>query len=126
MTTTMTTTKALHLKAMNRLASTEYADGTYDIDTLSVCEFSNGYQVTFCNEGDDYSDESYEFLSAMFAEMSSDGITYLGKFGGAPEVSWHFESREMAVKMAKKFNQISVWDWKHCEEIPTGGTGKRG
>ena len=89
-------------------------------------EFSTGYQVTFSQIGDAYTDDEYEFLVAMFREMSSDGAVYAGKFGGYPEISFHFSNRDLAVKLAKKFNQYSVWNWKIYDNLITGGTGIRG
>ena len=125
MTTTTKSIKALHLEAMEALSSDLFEDGTYNLKTLEACSFDKGFQVTFCNEGDNCTDEKYAFLCSMFSELSCDGETYLGKFGGAPEVSWRFESKKLAKRLARAFNQISIWDWKHSKEIKTGGTGKR-
>ena len=125
MTTTIKTAKTLHNEAIEKLSSDLFSDGTYDIDTCESVEFNKGYQVTFWNIGDDYSDERYDYLVSLFTELSMDGKTYLGKFDGSAEISWRFSNKKLAKKYAKLFNQISIWDWKHCEEIKTGGTGKR-
>lgn len=101
-----------------------FEDGTYNFETLEAVSFDKGYQVTFCQVGDNYSDEEIMWLCSIFAEMSDDGKIYCGVFGN-PEISFHFSDRELAIRMAKKFNQISVWDWKAMDEIKTGGTGKR-
>lgn len=122
MTTAIKTTKALHEEILHKLASFE--DGTYNLETLEAVEFNKGYQVTFCQVGDNYSDDDYDFLVSMFTEVSSDGIVYAGVFGN-PEISFHFANLETAIRYAKKFNQISVWDWKNGCEIKTGGTGAR-
>lgn len=123
MTTTEMTAKALHETAIARLASDLFADGTYNLNTLTAVEFNSGYQVSFCNIGDDYTEDDYEFISAMFSEASSDGIAYAGKFDGTAEVSFHFANKLTAIKYAKMFNQISIWDWSAMDEIKTGGTG---
>lgn len=120
----MTTTKDLHTTAINNLTALE--DGTYDLATLTPVSFNHGYQVTFCQIGDDYTADDYEFMVAMFSEVSEDGKTYVGKFEGSAEVSFLFADKLTAIKYAKMFNQVSVWDWKNCEEIKTGGTGRRG
>ena len=125
MTTTTTSTKALHAEAIRKLSSDSFADGTYNLNTLEAVEIDHGYQVTFCQVGDNYSDDDYDFITAMFLEVSEDGIVYGGKFDGCAEISFLFTSKLTAVKYAKMFNQISIWDWKNCEEIKTGGTGKR-
>ena len=125
MTTTTNTIKALHETMIAQLTSPVYPDGTYNLETMKAVDFDHGYQVTFCQVGDDYTDDDYEFLCAMFSEVSSDGIVYAGKFGGTPEVSFHFTSCENAIKYAEMFNQVSIWDWKNADEIKTGGTGAR-
>ena len=126
MTTTIkTTTKALHEALICKLSSDDFTSGTYNLNTLETVEFSRGYQVSFCCIGDNYTDEEYGFINAMFAELSSDGIAYAGKFEGTPEVSYHISNKKTAIRLAKKFNQISIWDWKNGDTIETGGTGIR-
>ena len=125
MITTTKSTKALHEELLAKLNSEEYSDGTYNLETLEPVDFSNGYQVTFCQVGDNYTEDEYDFLVAMFAEVSTDGIVYAGKFGGEPEISFHFSNFDMAVRYAKKFNQVSIWNWKFEHEYITGGTGRR-
>lgn len=120
-----TKTQSEHKSAIVKLSDKSYNDGTYDVSTLKPVDFKDGFQVTFCQIGDDYSDEEYSKLVNEFYDLSTDRKTYAGKFGGAPEVSFHFANREDAVRMAKKYNQISVWDWSMMDEITTGGTGRR-
>ena len=117
------TTKNLHSELIAKLATFE--DGTYNLNTLETVEFNHGFQVTFCQIGDNYTDDDYEFIVEMFREMSEDGVVYLGKFEGSAEISFLFTDKLTAIKYAKMFNQISIWDWKNSEEIKTGGTGKR-
>ena len=124
MTTTTTSTKAIHEAKIAALSASTYEDGTYDLDTMTTVEFEAGYQVSFCQIGDDYTDDDYEFLVAMFKEVS-DGTVYAGKFECTPEISFHFTSKALAIAYAKKFNQISIWDWSKGDQILTGGTGTR-
>lgn len=119
-----------HKDAVKELSDTDkYEDGTYDVKTLKPVEFEDGYQVTFWQIGDGYSDEEYAMLSDMMSEKSSDGKVYAGAFtdGGvrAPEISWHFADRGRAIAIAKKYNQVSIWDWSIMDAIETGGTGRR-
>lgn len=125
MTTTATTTKALHAEAVEKLASPVFPDGTYNLKTLEAVSFNKGYQVSFCNVGDDYTADDYEFIVAMFTEISVDGVAYLGKFDGCSEISFHIMNKGTAIKYAKMFNQISVFDWSAMDCIPTGGTGRK-
>lgn len=118
-------TQAFHASRVAELNSFKYSDGTYDLGTMTPIEYSSGYQVTFSQIGDNYSAEDYAGKVNEFLKYSSDGKTLAGKFEGTPEVSFHVNSRSQAVKLAKKYNQISIWDWGKCDEIKTGGTGRR-
>ena len=113
------------------LENKTYSEGTYDIDTLAPVTYKEGYSVSFCQLGDKYLDEEYNELIAKFLAHSSDGKASLGKFEGTPELSFHVLSKREAIKLAKEFNQISIWDWEKGNkdwrkgEIYTGGTGRR-
>lgn len=121
-----TSTQAFHARQVETLRSDVYPDyKTYDLSTLTVKEYSSGYQVTFSQIGDSYTGEEYADKVNEFLKASSDGVTSAGKFEGTPEVSFHVNSRASAVRLAKKYNQISVWDWENQVEIQTGGTGRR-
>ena len=132
--------------ARSKLAA--YPDGTYNAKTLEEASYDNGYQVTYCQIGDDYSDEEHEALMREFLLHTDDNAVSLGKFEGEPEHSFHFKSKKEAIEFAKEYNQISIWDWAQnqraleCEQkygiddprtieawnkcsIDTGGTGRR-
>ena len=119
-----TTTKTLHESLLKELASYIYADGTYNLETMEPVEFDDGYQVTFCQIGAEYTEESYDSLVTLFRETADDGNVYAGKFEGEPEISFHFADKDTAILYAKVFNQISIWSWKDADEIKTGGTGR--
>lgn len=114
-----------HKQAVEELSKDKYPDGTYDISNYKPVEYNDGYQVTFCQIGDNYSAKEYDDRVNEFRAMSSDGRVSAGKFESTPEISFHVSSREEAIKLAQKYNQISIWDWKNCNEIKTGGTGRR-
>ena len=114
-----------HQTQIQRLSGDEYPDGTYNVDTLTPVDYSDGFQVTFCQIGDNYNDSEYAALVERFRGASSDGIVSAGKFEGTPEISFHVSSREVAEQLAREFNQISIWDWNACDSIDTGGTGRR-
>lgn len=115
----------VHKAAVAQLSGSEYGDGTYDINTMQQVDYPSGYQVTFSQIGDNYSDSEYAEKVSEFMKVSSDGKVLAGKFEGTPEISFHTNSKSSAIKLAKKYNQISIWDWGNCDEIKTGGTGKR-
>ena len=114
-----------HTEQINRLETGAYEDGTYNLDTLEQISYDYGYQVTFCQIGDNYTADEYADKCNEFIAVSSDGVVSAGKFEGTPEVSFHVSDLNIAVSLAKKYNQISIWDWAGIDEIGTGGTGKR-
>lgn len=123
-------TQGFHANQIKKLENDSYEDGTYNISTLEMVQYSHGYQVTFCQIGDDYSATEYADLCNEFLSVSSDGIISAGKFGGTPEVSFNVADLDTAIQLAKKYNQISIWDWAEFErsgngEMLTGGTGER-
>ena len=124
-------TQEQHSNAIKELSKDKYEDGTYDVRTYKLVEYSKGYQVTFCQIGDNYSAKEYDNKVNEFLSLSSDGRVSAGKFEGTPEISFNVTDRDTAISLAKKYNQISVWDWEEGNkdwrkgEIKTGGTGKR-
>lgn len=118
-------TQAFHKRQIQTLDGDSYPDGTYNLETLTTVEYDSGYQVTFCQIGDDYTDTEYADRVNEFLAVSSDGITSAGKFGGTPEVSFNVPDRETAIALGKKYNQNSVLEWSTMDFILTGGTGRR-
>ena len=114
-----------HTEKIAKLRSKKYGDGTYDLDTLDQISYNKGYQVTFSQIGDKYTRREYADRVNEFLAKSSDGKSSAGKFDGEPEVSFHVNSKREAMRLARKYNQISIWDWKNEVEIETGGTGRR-
>ena len=135
-------------KALDRASSDRFVEGTYNAETLEPVSYDSGYQVTYFQIGDSYTENEHNELIRRFISHTDDGIVSLGKFEGAPELSFHFGSKRDAIRFAEEFNQISIWDWEQnkkaleCErkygendprtieawlkcEINTGGTGRR-
>lgn len=101
---------------VKELGSSKYEDGTYNINSKESVNFENGFQATFQQLGDKYSDKEFGDLVKKYSEMT-DGKVYAGKFGGSPEISFHFDNEEDAIKICNEFNQVSYWDWKNMKEI---------
>lgn len=118
-------TQSIHQSQVDKLAGSEYDNGTYDLATLKPVEYAKGYQTTFCQIGDDYSAKEYADKVNEFLSVSSDGKSCAGKFEGTPEISWNIPDKKTAIELAQKYNQKSIWDWENGEEIDTGGTGER-
>jgi len=118
-------TQGQHKAQLKALKSPSYEDGTYEIGSLTPVDYDSGFQVTFSQKWDRYSNEEYAQKVNEFLAVSSDGKVLAGKFENHPEVSFHVNSKATAKKLAQKYNQISIWDWKNGCEIKTGGTGSR-
>lgn len=101
---------------IEELKSDRYEDGTYDIDTKESVNFNSGYQATFQQLNDKYTDKEFGELVKKYAD-STDGKVYAGKFGGSPEISFHFENEKDALEICKKYNQVSYWNWETMEEV---------
>ena len=113
--------KERHDSAINRLNGSSYGSGTYDVDTLKLVEYGDGYQVTFCQIGDNYDSNTYYNLCKEFLKYSSDNRVCAGKFEGTPEISFNVKDKNVAIYLAQK----SIWDWANADEIKTGGNGRR-
>lgn len=101
---------------LKELEDDKFEDGTYDINTKQSVEFDSGYQATFQQLNDKYTDAEFGDLVKKYAD-STDGKVYAGKFGGSPEISFHFENEKDALEICKKYNQVSYWDWNTMSEI---------
>lgn len=121
-------------ESMKRLSSDEFKDGTYEAETLTPVYYDKGFQTSFSQIGDNYLAEEFNGYVARFLAKTIDGKASLGKFKGAPELSFNIKSRAEAIKLAKEFNQESILDWEAKAKYPddpekwfiaTGGTGRR-
>lgn len=117
--------KERHDGIIKRLSEDTYPSGTYDMETLKQINYNEGYQVTFSQIGDNYSNDEYYSLCKEFLKFSIDGKVCAGKFEGTPEVSFNVKDKDTAIALAQKYNQISIWDWRNADEIKTGGRGRR-
>ena len=118
-------TLAYHKRMVVEVDKDKYPDyNTYDIATLKTVSYDRGYQVTFWCKGDNYSPSEYAGLVNEFLRHVPGHVTNVGKYEGA-EISFRVMDKRTALRLARKYNQISVWDWEKEEEISTGGTGRR-
>lgn len=91
------------------------AEGTYNLETGEPISYDSGYQVSFQQTSDTYTDEEYD---AKVAEMidRTGSIAHGGVFG-EPEMSFHTDSIDEAMAIAKDYNQHSIFDWGNGELI---------
>lgn len=116
-----TKTKSDYDKDLRNISSK--AEGTYDLSTGNSKSYQDGYQVTFSMTNMDFDDDTYKSLIEKF-KTHDHGTVDAGNFDGYSEVSFNVTDIKKAAKLAAKYNQISIWDWKNGKVIPTNGTGK--
>lgn len=116
------TTRSDYESQLSKISSIK-EDGTFDLATGKMKEYQDGYQVTFSMTEMGFSDDEYVKLVEQF-KQADHGTVDAGKFGGESEISFNVTDIKKAGKLAYKYNQISIWDWKNNREIKTGGTGK--
>lgn len=98
-------------------------DGTYDLKTGNPVSFENGFQVSFQEytterpgHGAYIDDDEYDRrVDALSAELGAK--PNLARFG-EPEISFHVDSLEKALEVARRHNQESVFDWSTFKCIP--------
>ena len=110
-------------KRRDALAHKLTEDGTYDLTTGDPVSFESGFQVSFQEEtterkghaayiDDDEYDRKVEALSAELKAKPN-----LARFG-EPELSFHVDSLEKALEVARRHNQESIFDWSTFKCIP--------
>lgn len=90
--------------------------GTFDLISGKPVHHSSGYQVSFqeattesADHGSYIPDEEYDRkVEALKKEL--DSKPDLGRFG-EPEISFHVDSYDKAMEVARRFNQESIYDW---------------
>lgn len=103
------------------------SDGTFDFETGKPKDYPDGYSVSF-HQNEPNADGSYKSDYGRYSDEDYDknvkdlvsetgGELNIGYFAGTPEVSVWVKDRKMAVKMMKKHNQHSIWDWKKGDVI---------
>ena len=91
--------------------------GTYDIETGEAVDFKGkGYSVSFEQTGVQLNDDEY-LAKINECRGRCDGNVYFGKYGGTPEVSFHTDDINEAMKIMKENNQYSIYDIANDTEI---------
>lgn len=114
---------ANYRKRRDALAHKLTEDGTYELTTGDPVSFESGFQVSFQEEtterkghaayiDDDEYDRKVEALSAELKAKPN-----LARFG-EPELSFHVDSLEKALEVARRHNQESIFDWSTFKCIP--------
>ena len=84
---------------MKELDTADTPSGTYDIETGEAVDFKGkGYSVSFEQTGVELTDQQY-IAKINECRDRCDGNVYFGKFGGTPEVSFHTDDINEAIKV---------------------------
>lgn len=87
-------------------------DGTYELLTHQLIEYSSGYQVSFVRPEafEQLSHDEWDLLTAYCCEhLNSEA--HIGVYNGSAEVSFHSMERFKAEETMDQFNQESILDW---------------
>ena len=106
--------KISSIKSINDLAKGITVAGTYNISDngeLINAEGLHGYQASFFRP--EITDEDFKRVLEVIGDKL--GKTYLGIYGGNPEMSFNFSSRAKATEFANIFHQESIWDWDYVD-----------
>ena len=86
-------------------------DGTYSLETGRAVSYDDGYQVSFQQSSDNYTDEEFDKkVEELINRTGSEA--HVGVFGGEPEISFHVRDIKAAMQIAVEYNQHSIWNWK--------------
>lgn len=110
-------------KRRDALAHKLKEDGTYDLTTGEPVSYESGFQVSFQEETTErkghaayIDDDEYDRrVLALSSELKAK--PNLARFG-EPELSFHVDSLEKALEVARRHNQESIFDWSTFKCIP--------
>ncbi len=92
------------------LALKNKPDGTYDLETGEAVSYESGYQVSFQQTGDTYTDAEYDDKVVEMIKRTG-SRAHGGVYAGVPEISFHTDNINEAMRIAVEYNQESVFDW---------------
>lgn len=124
-------TNSKYRNMRNRLVqyviNTKKGDGTYPLvdveDEKAAAElepvyYDDGYMVSFqTTNGEGFNKKRQELTmsDSEYDELCDDLIAegykpHVGVFGGIPEISFKVDSKDVAERIMRKYNQVSMWD----------------
>ena len=114
-------------KLVKHVIDTQKGDGTYplvDVTDEKVAKelepvyYDDGYMVSFQTTNGEGFNKKRKDLSMSdwdYDDLCEDLIAegykpHVGVFGGIPEISFKVDSKDVAERIMKKYNQVSMWD----------------
>ena len=109
-----------YYQLINDVYMQDLEDGTYNMYTLELASFNDGYQVSPCDDSVSNLSEA-AFNTFIIGFMTLHDLTlndlYIGVYNGKPEISIRVESLEDAKRIGNAYNQYSIWDWRNMVEV---------
>ena len=114
-------------KLVQHVIDTKKGDGTYPLvdvtdekaaEELKPVYYDDGYMVSFQTtngEGFNKARKDLSMSDKAYDDLCDDLIAegykpHVGVFGGIPEISFKVDSKDVAERIMKKYNQVSMWD----------------
>ena len=114
-------------KLVQHVIDTKKGDGTYPLvdvtdekaaEELKPVYYDDGYMVSFqTTNGEGFNKERKDLSMSdkAYDDLCDDLIAegykpHVGVFGGIPEISFKVDSKDVAERIMKKYNQVSMWD----------------
>ena len=111
-------TMAYHNHLLGEIVRGRYADdAVYDLRTMHKEDFTNGYQVTFIHDGASYTPKEYASVMNEFLRYAVGHWTHVSQFNGYPEISFRIPNIRDAYRLARKYQQTSIFDWSTYEDV---------
>lgn len=90
-------------------------DGSYKVENKQLVKkiIKKGYQVSFFNG---VLEKDLKLFEKTRNEMKAQFEEFIGIYNNKIELSYIVQNKRKAINLAKKFNQISIWDnINNCE-----------
>ena len=111
-------TMAYHTRLLGALVRGRYDDdAVYDLQDFSKETYTSGYQVTFIHKGANYTPREYARVVNEFLRYAVDHKANISKFNGYPEVTFRIQGIRDAYRLARKYQQTSIFDWATNEDV---------
>ncbi len=111
-------TLASHTRILGEISSAKYGDNaTYDLSDYRRIAYEDGYQVAFIRPGANYNPVDYATMVNDFLRYVPGHKANATKVNGYPEITFRFTNLRTAMRLARKYKQVSIWDWANEEEL---------
>ena len=111
-------TQAQHERALRELEDVRYPNQRmYDVATLKGESFDEGFEVTFWQDGVNYTSSEYANVVNEFLKYVPDHKAHAWKVNNQPRIYFRIPDTRAAYRLARKYNQPIIWDNERDEEV---------